>query len=89
MQVNADWMAKYSAKTFAEEFRRPFTGPGFYLDPMDFLLVVPLIDLPPGDRGYWKQTWPEDQVFMVYVYNCPMAESVFNNMPTTRVDNRP
>jgi hypothetical protein len=81
MQLSPDSRHRMSAKEMSKQIQFTpageetpkafrFVGPGFYYGEKATYLIIP--DLDPDDRsapGTWKQRWPEDQLFWIYIWD--------------------
>ncbi len=85
MQIIPDWSNVWTAEEAEKELKGfEFKGPGWYVDPDESLLVVPMV----VSDHTWRQRWPKDAKFRFCHYG-PFHETMFSaTWPPSRKDNR-
>lgn len=84
MKVSPDWSITGTKEKIEKELPNfKFNGPGMYLTKTDTVLILTSPCTPlwkDGEYIGWKQKWPDETVFIVYVFNCPFQDTIYSQI---------
>ena len=92
LQVAPDNQRIYTPETFKQfgtDFPDlKFSGPGTYLSDTQTILIQGISKNPPKHRWAHSNNWPADTRWQVSVWDCPVTETILNDVGRTRQDSR-